>query len=88
MRFILYYILDFSGTHVRMRVQVATPLGLENNKGIRYVYNAIKKTWSRYFSVCVWVIRYFRDILEAAKFNLTLFSGGRYYRNFTVGTFE
>ena len=39
--------------------------------------------------VCVWGgIRYFRDILQATKFNLTLFSGGRYYRNFTVGTFE
>ena len=55
--------------------------GMENNKGTRYVYNVIKKTWSRYFlggllfsgaryfrgSLLSWA-RYFGDLLEATKF--------------------
>ena len=44
--------------------------GLANNKGIRYVCDVIKKTWSRYFlgASILSEAHYFRDLLEAAKF--------------------
>ena len=53
--------------------------GLENNKGVRYVYNVIKKTWSRYFlgDSLLSGARYFRDLLEVTKF-------WRYFREFVT----
>ena len=50
--------------------------GLEKNKGIRYVYNVIRKTWSRYFrGLAIFGIYYKPQVL-------TLPSAGRrrYFR--------
>ena len=64
--------------------------GLENSKGIRYVYNVILilKTWSRYFfrGLGTFGGSLFSVFIRNHKV-FTLLSGGRYFRSVvTIGT--